>query len=835
MTRLFEDENQAPPAGYAQVALEQGLDATADGLTYAVPEALADLDVGERVHVPLGRRNRLVPGYVVALRPQPGAGVDATRIKPIHSRDPHAISLTPDLIELARWIAGYYCCPLGMVFVTMLPAAVKRGTGSTVRRVVRLATDEERAEAEKQQQQKEEPTAAPATEDGDGDEVPKEAATGKSARAKPRRPRITKLQQAVLDTLARHHEAGQVWVDSRELAGEAGARTVTPVVQLIERGHLVAALLDEVRPRRASASSASPAPGSCTSAAPASDGRPQDRPLTLTDEQRQAVEAITGTDGFGVDLLLGVTGSGKTEVYLRAIEHVRSLGKGAIVLVPEIALTPQTVGRFTHRFGQETVAVLHSGLTAAQRHHHWRRIRAGEARIVVGARSAVFAPMSDPGLIVVDEEQESSYKQDQLPRYHARDVAVKRAHILGIRAVLGSATPSLESYFNAQPDRPHPYRLLRLPRRVAGLSMPRVSLVDLREERRKRYEYSGKGGVHLLSIRLESALRRCLKEGGQAMLLLNRRGYANYISCPDHRCGWLMSCDYCDTLMVYHKDHALPQGGVVCCHHCTAEQELPLKCPDCGKKVNAFGLGTQRIEEELSRKFPDAAALRMDSDAMRSGTDYNESLERFGRGDVQVLLGTQMIAKGLDFHNVRLVGVISGDTSLHMPDFRAAERTFQLIAQVAGRAGRGEDPGEVIVQTFNPEDETIILASRHDYDTFAERELSLRREVGLPPVARMARIVLRSRDHVEVAHHAAVLAGQLRQLIGEKDLPIHLRGPAPCPIARIAEYHRHQIELIAPPPHPAARLQHLLTAARNAGLIRSDARMAVDVDPIHLL
>ncbi len=832
MTRLFEDQTQAAPAGYAQVALEQGIDVTADGLTYAVSAELADLSVGERVFVPLGRSNKEVAGYVVSLSEHlagatsrsasmsstlagtsptgfKGAGVAASRIKFIVRRDPHTITLTHDLVELARWISSYYCCPLGMVFVTMLPAAVKRGTGSTVRRVVQIAPTTDEAQPAEQ-----------TSTDADSAEA------GGNA---PRNRKLTKLQQAVLDTLRQRHEAGEAWVDSHELAHQAGAKTVTPVTQLIERGYLAASLLDEVRSGRARAmADPTPPASSC-------DNEAAGKTITPTAEQQAALEAITGAEGFGVDLLLGVTGSGKTEVYLRAIEHVHGRGFGAIVLVPEIALTPQTVGRFTERFGADHIAVLHSGLTASQRHQQWRRIRKGEAPIVIGARSAVFAPLPHLGLIIVDEEQETSYKQDQLPRYHARDVAIKRAHILGIHTVLGSATPSLESYYNTEPDRPHPYRLLRLPHRVTGQDLPRVHLVDLRQERRKRYEYSGKGGIHLLSIRLESALRRCLKEGGQAMLLLNRRGYANYISCPDHRCGWIMSCDYCDTLMVYHKDRALPQGGLVRCHHCSAEQELPLHCPDCGKKVSVFGLGTQRIEEEIGRKFPEATMLRMDSDVMKSGADYFDSLERFRRGDVQVMLGTQMIAKGLDFPSVRLVGVISGDTSLHMPDFRAAERTFQLIAQVAGRAGRGTEASEVIVQTFNPTEEAIILAAQHDYETFAQKELALRKQVNLPPVSRMARIVVRSRDHVEAAHDAAALARQLKQLITQLELPVQLRGPAPCPIARIAEYHRHQVEIIAPPPQPAARLQRVVTAARNAGLVRSDIRMAVDVDPIHLV
>ena len=501
------------------------------------------------------------------------------------------------------------------------------------------------------------------------------------------------------------------------------------------------------------------------------------------------------------------------------------------MLVPEIALTPQTVGRFAARF--DSVAVLHSGQTAAARHEQWRRIRQGKARVVVGARSAVFAPCPEPGLIIVDEEHEHSYKQDQLPRYHARDVAVKRGQLLGIPVVLGSATPSLESYYNATVK--NSYRLLTLPDRVASLRLPAVRIVDMQDERRKRQEYTGKGGIHLLSVQLEVALRRTLDEGGQAMLLLNRRGFANYIACSDRRCGWMVNCEYCDATMVYHKDRRLQAGGNVRCHHCQAEQLLPERCPVCGRKVTIFGLGTQRVEEELAAKFPNARHLRMDSDVMRTGRDYHHCLDQFRSGEVDVLLGTQMIAKGLDFPNVRLVGVISGDTSLYMPDFRAEERTFVLIAQVAGRAGRSEKPGLVIVQTFNPDNAAIRYASKHDYDGFAVRELALRQEVDLPPASRMARIVVRNRDYAACHEQARDLAHRLEHFNAQQGSQVLVRTPMPCPIARIAGYHRQQVVLISPAPGGAAALQELLTALRNARLLVSDARTAVDVDPIDLL
>ena len=319
------------------------------------------------------------------------------------------------------------------------------------------------------------------------------------------------------------------------------------------------------------------------------------------------------------------------------------------------------------------------------------------------------------------------------------------------------------------------------------------------------------------------------------MLLLNRRGYANYIACPDHTCGWMMRCDHCDATVVYHKDQHLPTGGYVRCHHCDAEQLLVTQCPDSGHKVTVFGLGTQKVEEELIQKFPGVRAARMDSDTMRHASDYQKTLDRFRAGEIDVLLGTQMIAKGLDFPGVRLVGVISADTSLHLPDFRASERTFQLISQVAGRSGRSEQLGRVVVQTFSPNDPAITLAAAHDYETFAYREIALRAEVGLPPISRMARIVVRDKDHLVGYENAKKLAHHLEAANRELKTEVRLRGPMPCPIARIADFHRQQIELIATPPNAAGKLQKLMTALRNSQLLISDARTAVDVDPVALL
>ncbi len=859
MAELFDTGRETQAAEsigrYAIVAIERGLDMAGGtsggtgggggGLTYAVPESLPDISVGDRVAVPLGRNNKPVNGYIVELSDT--NPFKAGRVKNILNHDP-SVSLPPDLIDLARWISGYYCCPLGMVFGSMLPASVKHGTGRVRRQVVRFArelTDKEK---------------------------------------------IPKLQRAVLqaakDKFDKPGDKTADWIDIKTLADLAGAKTVGPVKQLIEHGLLESKIDTRIE--------------SDLDLRAQQEQEPSGR-VTLNKGQADAVNHLTQhlNEGFGVHLLHGVTGSGKTEVYLRLIQAAMSSDIGrqqsdssrhlitdtptpssppsAIVLVPEIALTPQTVGRFLSRF--DSVAVLHSGLTPAQRHAQWRRVRDGQANIVVGARSAIFAPLNNLRLIIVDEEHESSYKQDQLPRYHARDVAIKRAQSLGIPVVLGSATPSLESYYNAvgfgdsglgigenkeaatpnsqplnpQPPSPNPqapnpnYHLIRLPDRVPGMKLPTVQVVDMQDERRHRR------GMHLLSRRLEQELERVLQgnagggvsqgappkasgaQRGQAMLLLNRRGYANYIACPDQRCGWMMRCDHCDTTVVYHKNTRLPTGGYVRCHHCNAEQMLVTTCPDSGHKVTVFGLGTQKVEEELTQKFPGIRVARMDSDTMRNAHDYQHTLDAFRAGEIDVLLGTQMIAKGLDFPGVRLVGVISADTALHLPDFRASERTFQLISQVAGRSGRSELPGKVVVQTFSPDDSAIVLAAKHDYETFAHREIALRAEVGLPPVTRMARIVIRDTDHLAGYENAKTLARHLEAANRELGTDIRMRGPMPCPIARIADHHRQQIELIAAPPNAAGKLQKLMTALRNSKLLISDAKTAVDVDPVALL
>ncbi|MBX3363415.1 MAG: primosomal protein N' [Phycisphaeraceae bacterium] len=772
------DEESPVGQWYVRVAVERGIDDLREdeqGLVYRATEP--GIEVGERVLVPLRGARKPVGGLVMASGGAELLGeVDARAVKTIAQRV--GAKLPEALVALARWMSAYYVCPLGMVGATMTPAAVKRGVGARTREMLRLAPD----------------------------------AHARVASGLHLTPAMRKAWEGIAAA-----GASITPEEPRMLASRLGLSSVGALRRLETAGVLERCEVEVVRSRSALEHFEEPAKV---------EGVP-----TLTDEQAAAVEGIASTVGtFGVHLVRGVTGSGKTEVYLRVIAGVLARGASALVLVPEIALTPQTCGRFEARFSREGVAVLHSGLSGAERHRQWARIARGEARVVVGARSAVFAPLAQLGAIVVDEEHDHSYKQDQLPRYNARDVAIKRGQIEGATVVLGSATPSLESWANATGHAAR-YRLWELKQRIGVARLPRVRIVDLTAL--PRVGHGSMGQVMLtISPVLREALGRTLRNGHQAILLLNRRGYASYVSCPSMSCGWRLTCESCDASMVLHRGSGLPRGQLVRCHHCLAEQNVPPLCPLCQKKTISLGTGTQRVEEELAREFglvPGEDLLRVDADTMGSARAYFEALGRFARGEARVLAGTQMIAKGLDFPGVALVGVINADTALHLPDFRSSERTFQLVSQVAGRAGRGEVPGEVIVQTMTPEHPAIVHASRHDYVAFAREELAMRRASRLPPAMRMARIVVRDRDHDRAMAAARALADRLR----ERAAPtMRVLGPLVCPIARIADHARVGIEVFAPTPQ---ELQGLLKTLRIEHRLVSDARTAIDVDPLMLM
>jgi len=766
-----------PPGRYVRVAVERGF-AGKDGessLTYGSDDE--EISIGDRVRVPLGRGDTPTPGVVVDVGGEELlGGFDPAKVKRII--DKGRVALPEDLVELARWISGYYHAPLGLTLQTMTPAAVKHAVGAKTETVL-----------------------AP----------PNPHPSASTDALKSLTPSARKAWQALSVLDPEPYPA-----TARELADAINAPTVAAINRLERAGWLEPASRDFVRTR-------SDALGQLIADKPA-------KPHDLNEHQQAAIDHIEQhQDTFGAHLLFGVTGSGKTEVYMRLIEHTLARGKASIVLVPEIALTPQTAGRFVSRFGKDRVALLHSGLTQSQRHEQWADAHKGQRPIVVGARSAIFAPAPDIGLIIVDEEHDSSYKQEQTPRYHARDVAIVRARKAGCPVVLGSATPSLESWSNVNAGKAS---LLRLPLRATGASMPKVRLIDLADERRKLAE-TRSGYDRLVGPTLEAALRQTLEHDGQAIILLNRRGFASYIACTNRTCGWSMGCERCSVRMVMHKHRNLPLGGFVKCHHCHSEQRIPRQCPVCSSKVIKLGMGTQRAEDELRNLFPDGqlegdALVRVDADAMRSASHYFEVLDRFGKGHARVLVGTQMIAKGLDFPYVKLVGVLNADTALALPDFRAGERTFQLIAQVAGRTGRA-GTGSVIVQTMDPEAPPLVHASNHDYERFASTELADRDAAGLPPKSRMARIVLRNTNADRAEQEANALASTLRK---HSHGHVRTEGPMPCVLERIDERYRFGIELFST---SAASIKNTITGAIKSGALKPGPDVIIDIDPQSLL
>lgn len=536
--------------------------------------------------------------------------------------------------------------------------------------------------------------------------------------------------------------------------------------------------------------------------------------LQLTSDQQVALQAITTAMDQQIAqtfLLHGVTGSGKTEVYLQAIQKVLEEGKEAIMLVPEISLTPQMTERFRSRFG-EMVAVMHSGLSVGEKYDEWRKIQQGKVKVVVGARSAIFAPFTNIGLIILDEEHESTYKQEDSPRYHARDVAIWRSEFYNCPIILGSATPALESFARAKKG---VYKLLSLKHRALHQALPTVFIADMREELRQ-------GNRSMFSQSLIEAIRLRLEKKEQMVLFLNRRGYSSFVLCRD--CGTVVQCPNCDISLTYHRTTEKLK-----CHYCGYEEHVPQICPQCqSDHIRYFGTGTQKVEEELYKLFPEARVLRMDVDTTKHKGAHEEILETFGAGHADILLGTQMIAKGLDFPNITLVGVLSADTSLHLPDYRAAERTFQLLTQVSGRAGRHDKLGEVIIQTYTPEHYAIDLAKTQEYEPFYEREMFLRRRSNYPPYYFVALIQLSHEDVMMAAEYAGRVADWLR---GNLSNQVAIIGPTTASIARLQNRYRYQCLIkykIEPNLIPV--LQRLLAMYR-AEWIKQGILMTVDLDP----
>ena len=541
-------------------------------------------------------------------------------------------------------------------------------------------------------------------------------------------------------------------------------------------------------------------------------GRP---PLQLTSDQSIAFEAIRNGHGFQTLLLHGVTGSGKTEVYMRAAEHFMAAGKSSLILIPEIALTPQLTDRFSQRFPRR-IATLHSSLTKRQRIDEWLRIYAGEASIVIGTRSAVFAPLENLGLIVVDEEHETTYKQEEVPRYNARDTAVMRAKLARAVVVLGSATPSMESFHNAESGK---YRHLSLTTRVEDRALPDVEIVNMREE------YATEGKQVVFSRRLLQAVAARLERHEQTMILLNRRGYAAFLLC--RRCGYNFQCNACSVAMTYHRSI-----DKLLCHYCGLARRPPARCPECDSEyIHYVGEGTERLEHDLSTLYPDARIGRVDRDTMRHMRDFERVLGGFRDGEIDVLVGTQMIAKGHDFPRVTLVGVIGADAPLAFPDFRAAERTFQLLTQVAGRSGRGDQKGEVVIQSYFPDHYTFQLAVTQRFEDFYARETRYRKAMFYPPFTALAGVMVVDRD----PSRAATLARTVGEFLDSvRTNAIRILGPAPAPLEKIKRVHRHQLLIKSASRsalhHMLNRLEHYVEEQKIG-----PTRVTIDVDPVSLL
>lgn len=807
--------------------------------TYRGVEGAAAPVPGSRVLVPFGRQVRI--GWAVG----EGRPLSSGTLKPIISVLDTVPSVAPDILELARWISRYYFAPLGLVLRSALPALLSDVSRDYLHVVPR-----------------------PGASSAAGSLVHGGAAEGTDARVLDALVRSAGPRQ--VQDLARELGVRSVWPSVRRLVAAGRVRhDVLPPRQAKPQTHRVVALqrwigtltereeLFARAPRQREALEWLEAAGGTADLSvlldrgfsrSVVDGLQKKHLVSVRNEERvrdpfarvpadrerldptpaqqrvlDALGPLLAEPTPNPVLLHGVTGSGKTLVYLELLEAILARDQGAIVLVPEIALTPQAVSRFRGRFGNQ-VAVLHSGLSKGERYDAWRELRSGARRIAVGARSAVFAPIRNLGAIVVDEEHDSSYKQSDAPRYHARDLAVVRARSAGALCLLGSATPSLESWHNAGIGK---YALQQLPDRATGVPLPPVLILDLKahgdERNQDRHESRSEGGL-VLSAPLVSAMRTRLARKEQCILLLNRRGYSSFIQCLD--CGDVKPCPHCAVSLTFHR-----RARRLLCHHCGHEERRPDRCDRCGSDALSFrGMGTEQVESAVAETFPGARLARMDVDTTSGKWSHQRILDRVGRGDVDILLGTQMIAKGLDFPRVTLVGVIHADVGLHLPDFRASERTFQLLSQVAGRAGRSKAGGEVLIQTRLPDHFAIRAAADHDFEGFARRELADRSAPEYPPHVRLVNVVISSPDEAAVATGAEEAVAWLQPRLRGTD--VRLTGPAPAPIERLHGRWRWHFLLRSRSP---AALEHVGWKLQTEFRLTGDVRVILDRDPVALL
>ena len=744
---------------YVRVIIDRAIQRELD---YSVPETLAErIGIGSRVRVPF--RDKSTLGTVLATLERS----DAKGIRPIEALVGEAPVLSGSLLELAKWMSAYYCCPLETVMRTLLPQVIRRAeVGWKKQLFVQPLTKLDNSEAE---------------------------AADKIDNLRRRAPRQAELLEAIAK------------LEKPTLATELLRKTSfdNQTLRALARRGLIE-LRDEAVERDPHADEQFVATTN----------------LQLNAEQALALSKITAAlaapENARPILLHGVTGSGKTEIYLQAIRDALERGQSAIVLVPEISLTPQTVERFKSRFAEtrEVVAVLHSHLSEGERHDEWHKIHAGRARIVIGARSAVFAPLKALGLIIVDEEHETTYKQEEAPRYHARDVAVVRAKIENCAIVLGSATPSLESYHNATTGK---YELLTLTQRVDDQRMPLMRIVDLRLERRKEKV------APILSEKLSQAIANRLEKREQTILFLNRRGFSTSLLCSN--CGEARNCPNCSVALTFHR-----QMSRLSCHLCGHTAAVPRKCPECRKDALIYaGFGTEKVESTVSQFFPKANVRRMDADSMTRKEAYRETLRNFRAGKIDILVGTQMIAKGLHFPNVTLVGIINADLALHLPDFRAGERTFQLLTQVSGRAGRGERPGEVFVQTYTPFSPSIQFARHHDFAGYFQQELEFRERCDFPPFKHAMLITVRSAHEGRAKLSAETLVRRLKESLGSE---FALSDATPAPLEKLQGQFRFHILLRG---EAIMRLSRLVRERLEKLPLPEDVIATVDVDPYQLL
>ena len=742
-------------------------------LAYSVPPELEDrIRVGARVTVPL--RGKVVTGFVRALS---RVGEGERKLKAVKSiADSHPV-LTEELYKLADWIAGYYMAPVGEVLATMSPPPVK------FKQVCKL------------------------------EKAPGDLELEMMKASDP-------VRGAIIDALSSGKPIGLDTVKRK-----VGTSDIENQLQSLEADGFISQRTAAVKRRGSRLLSKRLETLAGPTGSRAAGHRLVGGPV-LTSHQQAAFEGISpAIDGgeFGVSLVLGVTGSGKTEVYLRLIERVVAKGRQAIYLVPEIALTPQIMERVGERFGGRA-ALLHSGLSTGERYDTWQRIMAGDVDVVVGARSAVFAPFKNLGLIVVDEEHDTSYKQQDSPRYNAREVAIVRARAVGAVVVMGSATPTIETYHAAQEGR---YGFHELPERISGGVLPEVEVVDMRE----RYNESP------LSEEARKAIEASVERDEQVLLFLNRRGFSNFVQCSD--CGLVPRCSNCCVSLTYHSGR-----NDLKCHYCDHTEPGWDECPKCGgSNITYVGLGTQRVEDHIAEKFPDTTCARFDRDATRRKGSTEALLNDFGSGMVRFLVGTQMLAKGHDFRSVGLVVVVNADVSMNLPDFRSGERTFQILTQVAGRAGRGEVAGKVIIQTFNPEHHSLKYVTAHDFKGFYAEEAEMREELGYPPFSRLVRVVVEAREQAQAeaaARKLADLAAHQAGILQKTGLPnqagppmnkIEVIGPSRAPLAKLRNVHRWHLMVRGAPRKNLSPFVRMCLEKLRAGSIPSGVKFSVDVDP----